>query len=101
MSAAEFDPDARVEFLAAVAYYEECQAGLGRHFRVAVESAMEHIVEMPLRFRVLYTPFRRCLVPNIPYSLIFSIEPKFVLIIAVAHMRRKPGYWHGRVERYG
>jgi hypothetical protein len=27
MSAAEVDPDARAEFLAAVEYYEECQEG--------------------------------------------------------------------------
>lgn len=100
MSNAEFDPDARAEFLAAVEYYEECQAGLGRHFRLAVESELENICEMPFRFRVLHAPFRRCLVPKLPYSVIFSVEPKFILVIAVVHAKRKPGYWHDRIEKH-
>ncbi|OGV70550.1 MAG: plasmid stabilization protein [Lentisphaerae bacterium RIFOXYB12_FULL_65_16] len=100
MSAAEFDPEARAEFLAAVEYYEECQEGLGRRFRLTVESAVDHICEMPFRFRVLHAPFRRCLLPTFPYSVIFSIEPEFILVVAVAHAKRKPGYWHERIEKY-
>ena len=100
MSAAEFDPDARAEFLAAVEYYEECQEGLGRRFRLTVESAVNRICEVPFRFRVLHTPFRRCLLPTFPYSVIFSIEPEFILIVAVAHAKRKPGYWHDRIEKH-
>jgi plasmid stabilization system protein ParE len=100
MTGAEFDQDARAEFLAAVEYYEECQTGLGRRFREAVEVEVDGIAAMPFRFRVLHAPFRRCLVPNFPYAVIFSIEPDFILIIAVAHTKRKPGYWHDRVEKH-
>ena len=100
MNAIAFDPDARAEFLAAIEYYEECQVGLGRRFRLAIESELEHISEMPLRFRVLHPPFRRCLIPKFPYALLFAIEPKFILLIAVAHAKRKPGYWRERIEKY-
>ena len=100
MSAAAFDPDARAEFLAVVEYYEECQTGLGRRFREAMEAQVDAIGIMPFRFRVLHPPFRRCLVPQFPYSIIFSIEPEFILVIAVAHAKRKPGYWHDRIEKY-
>ena len=100
MTGAAFDPDARAEFLAAVEYYEECQTGLGRRFREDVEAKVDAISAMPFRFRVLRAPFRRCLVPKFPYAVIFSIEPDFILIIAVAHTKRKPGYWHDRVEKY-
>jgi hypothetical protein len=55
---------------------------------------------MPFRFRVLRTPFRRCLIPNFPYSIIFSIEPDFILVVAVAHAKQKPGYWHDRMEKH-
>ena len=100
MSGVAFDPDARAEFLAAVEYYEESQVGLGRRFREAVETEVESIGAMPFRFRVLHAPFRRCLIPKFPYSIIFAIEPNFVLIMAVAHAKRKPGYWHDRVDKY-
>lgn len=100
MTGAAFDPDARAEFLAAVEYYEECQTGLGRRFREDVEAEVDAIAAMPFRFRVLHAPFRRGLVPKFPYAVIFSIEPDFILIIAVAHTKRKPGYWRDRVEKY-
>jgi len=93
-----FDPDARAEFLAAVKYYEKCRKGLGLRFRLAVEVEIEHILHMPFRFRILRPPFRRCLVPQFPYSIVFSIEPEFILVIAVAHAKRKPGYWDDRIQ---
>ena len=100
MTGAAFDPDARAEFLAAVEYYEECQVGLGRRFRETVEVEVDAIAAMPFRFRMLHAPFRRCLVPKFPYAIIFSIEPKFILIIALAHAKRKPGYWCDRISKY-
>lgn len=48
MSRITFDPDARTEFLAAIEYYEECQHGLGRRFRLLVESAVSGICLNPL-----------------------------------------------------
>ncbi len=42
-----FDPEAQAEFLAAVQYYEDCQHGLGRRFRLVVESAIQKIAETP------------------------------------------------------
>lgn len=101
MSSVVFDPGARSEFLASVEYYEECQAGLGRRFREAVEMAVNSIRTAPFRYRVLHAPFRRCLIPKFPYAIIFSIEPDFILVIAVAHVKRKPGYWNDRIEKYG
>ena len=61
-----FDPDARAEFLPAVQYYENCQSGLGRLFRLAVESAVQDITESPFRYRVLHAPFRRFLLQKFP-----------------------------------
>ncbi|VFN02025.1 MAG: ParE toxin of type II toxin-antitoxin system, parDE [Candidatus Kentron sp. G] len=97
MSIVNFNPDARTEFLAAIKYYEACQPGLGRRFRLAVESELDRIREMPLGFRVLHAPFRRCFVRKFPYAVIFSIEPESILVIAVAHTKRKPEYWRERL----
>lgn len=94
-----FDPDARTEFLAAVEYYEECQSGLGRRFRLEVEAVVNKIVETPLRYRVLHSPFRRCLIPSFPYAIIYSVEPEHILIIAVSHTKRLPGYWRERSQK--
>ncbi len=98
MTFAIFDPDARSEFLYAVRYYEECREGLGRRFRTEIETAVRNILETPFLYRLLKAPFRRYLLPKYPYSIIYSIEPDHIHIIAVAHNKRKPGYWLNRFK---
>jgi len=98
MSEVVFDPEARSEFLRAVAYYEERKKGLGARFRRAVEESLHAIGERPLSYRVLEPPFRSCLLRGFPYALIYAIEPFQILIIAVSHASRKPGYWLERSE---
>lgn len=39
---------------------------------------------------------RRFVLRKFPYSIIYSIEPDCVMILAVAHQRREPGYWRER-----
>ena len=98
MNSIIFDPEARSEFLAAVKYYEDCQPGLGRRFRYFIESATKNISEAPFIYRTLKAPFRRYLLPKFPYSIIFTIEPDHIRIVAVAHNRRKPEYWSKRAQ---
>ena len=98
MSVIAFDPAARVEFLAAVTFYEACESGLGKRFREIVELQVADISAMPFRFRILHSRFRRCLIPKFPFYLVFIIEPSLILIVAVAHTKRKPGYWNERIE---
>ncbi len=40
---------------------------------------------------------RRCLTNHFPYGIIYCIEADEILILAVMHLHRKPGYWK---ERY-
>jgi len=93
-----FDPEAKDEFWSSIQYYEECQSGLGRRFRDSVEAATRGIVESPFRFRILHAPFRRYLLPKFPFSIIYSLEPDHIRIIAVAHTKREPGYWLKRIQ---
>lgn len=53
MTSAIFDPEAQSEFLSAVRYYEDCQEGLGRRFRLLAESAVQQIVDAPFIYRTL------------------------------------------------
>jgi len=98
MKSSIFDPEAQSELLAGIRYYEDCQHGLGRRFRLLVESAVQKIVESPFIYRILKAPFRRYLLPIFPYPIIYSIEPDHIRIIAVAHNKCKPGYWSNRAQ---
>jgi hypothetical protein len=42
---------------------------------------------------------RRMLLHRFPFSLVYSVEVDAILIVAVAHYGRRPGYWQSRVDR--
>ena len=66
-----FDPDAKAEFLAAVQYYESCQSGLGRRFKLIVQSALRKVAETPFQYRLIHTPSDGIFCRSFPMPLYF------------------------------
>jgi len=93
----EFHPEALEEYREATLYYVERDPALALRFVEAVEDAIRRILESPERWRVLDEDVRRCLTRVFPYGILYTIEPDFILIIAVMHCSREPGYWKRRV----
>lgn len=94
----EFHPEARAEYLDAAAYYEERQIGLGVRFTIEIESAIKRVVEAPHRWQKVEGAIQRCLAHRFPYGVLYSIENDDVLILAIMHHSRKPGYWRMRAR---
>lgn len=92
----EFHPEALAEFRAAAEYYEKQQTGLGSRFVNAVDAAVARIAEAPESWRIVEDDIRRCLTKVFPYAVLYSIEPDYILVVAVMHCRREPGYWRNR-----
>ncbi len=93
----EFHPEALEEYDGAAHYYAHQQPGLDLRFIVCVENAIEVILEDPLKWRPFDEDVRRCLTRVFPYGILYTIEADFVLIVAVAHCSREPGYWRHRI----
>ena len=92
----EFHSEARDEFKDAVVWYAGQQASLGRRFRQAVDSAVSDAAALPLRHPILEQDVRRHLVRAFPYSVLYAPERDCILILAVMHHHREPGYWRHR-----
>ena len=98
MMEVSFHPEARAELLAAVEYYEEQAPGLGGHLVDEVERAVEFVAGQP----ELGSPLdksrglRRWMLRRFPYYLIYRVEESTALVLALAHQRRRPGYWRAR-----
>lgn len=92
-----FHPDAAREFEEAVRHYRARGRVLGDRFAAEVRFAMRRILETPERWRVLEEDVRRCLVRVFPYSVLYTIEPDSILVVAIMHGRRQPGYWKSRL----
>jgi plasmid stabilization system protein ParE len=93
----DFHPEALEEYQEAALYYAERDPALALRFVEAVEDAIRRILESPERLRVLDEDVRRCLTHVFPYGVLYTIEPEFILIVAVMHCSREPDYWKRRV----
>ena len=95
---AEFLDQAEQELIEAVLWYESKEIGLGKRFRFEVEHVLSRIVEDPLLWRERSGGYRRVNCPVFPYYIPYFIRDQKIIIIAVAHGRRIPGYWKSRIE---
>jgi plasmid stabilization system protein ParE len=93
----KFHPDALAEYEEATRHYAACQAGLELRFIAAVEHAIQLVLKTPAGWSVLEEDIRRCLTRIFPYAILYTVEPDYVLIIAVMHSHREPGYWRKRL----
>lgn len=94
----QFHPEARAEYLDATAYYEERQTGLGIRFTIEIENTIQRIIEAPTQWQKIEGDIRRGLTHTFPYGVLYSIENDYVIILAVMHHSRKPGYWRTRMS---
>jgi len=93
----DFHPEALDEYESAASYYAERDPELQRRFIESIENSIERILEAPARWRVIDEDVRRCLAQVFPYGILYTIEADFILIVAVMHFSREPGYWKQRI----
>lgn len=92
-----FHPAAEAEHLKSVAYFESKRPGLGTSYLVEFEEIMADVCESPRRYPVEEEPdIRRIRMKRFPHTVYFRKGPDSVQVLAVAHHRRRPGYWLGR-----
>ena len=90
------DLAAKQEIRQAALFYEDCRDGLGQEFLDAIESAFDQIQQHPTVWRALKGRFRRYLLQQFPYGVIYAPEGEVSYVAAVMHLERKPGYWVSR-----
>ena len=93
-----FHPDIQTEIKESYQWYESKAAGLGEDFLTELESAFQSIREMPDTWPVIAIDCRRYLLNRFPYGVIYRIKGDRILIAAVMHLSRKPGYWITRLD---
>jgi len=92
--------DAQLELRAAANWYAGQESGLGEDFMAEVDRLFALLVEGAHRYPVWRRdrPYRKALLHRFPYVIFFVDEPDQVRILAIAHQKRKPGYWLRRVR---
>ena len=90
---------AEIELDEAINWYGEQAPGLGDAFLIEVLSAADRIVRFPEAWHPLGEGIRRCRLGRFPYGLIYALDDGDILVLAVAHLHRRPDYWRDRLKR--
>jgi plasmid stabilization system protein ParE len=98
-----FDDEADAEYRLAGRWYEARREHLGIEFFDAVDAAIDRIVAAPqagspVRGLPPDLTVRRRAVMRFPYHVVYMELETHIRILAIAHDRRRPGYWHDRLE---
>lgn len=97
MKPVAFHPAAENELVEAAEFYESRSAGLGHRLIDHVEQGVLAIAEAPRRWPAFAGEVRRYLLPPFPYGLLYSELSEQILVVAVMHLHRRPGYWKDRL----
>jgi toxin ParE1/3/4 len=93
----EIHPDALVEAEAAVTWYAERSARAPAAFIEEIDNAIKSILNAPNRWPIFESGCRRFPLLRFPYSVVYREKSNdLVQILAIAHGRRRPGYWRMR-----
>jgi len=91
-----FHTTAEKELNEAAAYYETESRGLGAAFLREVEHAVRHVLEYPESAPLVNRLVRSKLVRRFPYSVMYSVIPRGIRVLAISNQKRRPFYWRDR-----
>jgi len=91
-----FHPGAAADYEEAFAWYFIRGTTLASDFEREVERCLRLIVEAPFRWPAFDTERRRIVVRKFPFSIVYEATDRQIVVLAVAHGRRRPRYWRGR-----
>src|SRR3954469_15210009 len=96
------EPEALAELEAAAVWYDSREPGLGNALLFEVSQLLDLIRQGP----AMYAPapgvpwdlgVRRALLRQFPYVVAFMELPEEIRVLAIAHGKKRPGYWLRRV----
>lgn len=85
------------ELAHAVDYYNSERSGLGFEFAAEIRKALNRMKKHPDSWPLISPNIRRCIVNRFPFAVLYYRESDRLVVIAIMHMKRRPGYWENRV----
>ena len=86
-------PRAENDIAEAFHWYQERNATAADAFRAEVFDAIDRLADTPLTWPADDDGNRKRMLRRFPYSVWFEVLGSTVTVHAVAHHKRRPGYW--------
>ncbi len=94
--ALDVHPEAVAEIRAAHLRYAEHSAETSEPFFAEVEAGLERIAQLPETWPSYLHGTRRFLLRRFPFSIVYRVTDETIGVYALAHAKRRPGYWKSR-----
>ena len=97
----ELHPEARAELRSAALWYDERRSGLGDEFVAEAAAVLDRIADVPEShptWQAAGPMIRKATIHRFPYLIAFENHEQHVLVLAVAHAKRRPLYWLTRAR---
>lgn len=94
----EIHPGAQAEAEAAAGYYAERSLRAAAAFAAELDAAILEIERAPHTLLRHVHGTHRILLKRYPFAIVFRLEEQRILIVAIAHGSRRPGYWAKRLQ---
>ena len=92
----DYLPGARRDFDESFDWYAERSTQLAVRFANAVDAALAVAATRPERFAAVDDVHRECPVRRFPFRIVYRVAAGRVVVVAVVHAKRRPGYWKDR-----
>src|SRR5437879_3078356 len=96
MKPVDYLPGARRDFDESFDWYAERSTVAAERFSNAVDAALNRIAIRPEQFALIDRLHRECIIKRFPFRIVYRVESSRILIVAVAHAKRRPDYWKDR-----
>jgi len=78
-------------------FYDEERPGLGAEFIDELDVTLYEICKQPEIWRNVTANIKRKSIERFPFVVYYAIEEECILVVSVAHQKRRPGYWKKRL----
>ena len=93
----KFTDDAKQDIKQASIWYNKKRKNLGKEFLNNVELILLNLQQNPNQFVIIYKNVRKVSVNRFPYTILYVIRSKKIIIFAVFHTSRNPNIWKTRI----
>jgi plasmid stabilization system protein ParE len=92
----DYLPGARRDFDESFDWYAARSTLAAIRFTNALDAALSIVATNPERFAAVDSLHRACPVRRFPFRIVYRVVENRVLVVAIAHAKRRPGYWKDR-----
>jgi hypothetical protein len=88
------------EFDEACHWYDGTDPTMVGPFKAETLRILDEVIHHPFRWPKITPRTRRCLYHRrFPYATLYRVHRDYILIVAIMHTSRSPGYWRSRVTK--